>query len=259
VSPSRLRFATFLSPPIRPLYEHVVVEIGRALGIEASLHAGAAFEELDGGEADAAFICGLPYVERSDRLEALAAPVLRGERFCGRPIYFSDVIVRRGSGLRSLADLRGRSWAFNDRDSQSGYGIMRYTLLSFGATDAFFGDVQCAGSHAEAIRRVAAGEVDGAAIDCQVLAVELRERPGLGERIEVIDAVGPSTIQPVVASRRLPESLRAELREAIAAIRPSAPLARSGVERFVAVADGDYDDIRAMVAACKQAGLLALR
>lgn len=259
MSSPRLRFATFLAPSMRPLYEHVVAEVGRALSVETSLHDGVAFEELDSGRADAAFICGLPYVERADRLEALAAPVLRGERFGGRPVYFSDVIVRRGSGLRSIADLRGRSWAFNGRESQSGYGITRYALLRAGATDGFFGDVRCVGSHAESIRRVAAGDVDGAAIDCHVLGVALRERPDLAERIEVIDAFGPSTIQPMAGSRRLPESLRAELREAIAAIRPSPAFERSGVERFTAVVDSDYDDIRAMLAACEEAGLPALR
>jgi phosphonate transport system substrate-binding protein len=257
VKRTQLRFATFLAPSIRPLYEHVVEHAGRALGIGTSLHDGRHLGELGG--ADAVFVCGLPYVERSDRLEALAAPVLRGERFGGRPVYFSDVIVRRGSGLRSFADLRGRSWAFNDRDSHSGYGITRHRLLSDGCAEGFFGEVQCAGFHSEAIRRVAQGRVDAAAIDCQVLAVELRARPGLGERIETIDSLGPSTIQPLAASRELPESLRAELREAVAAIPPSELLAAYEVERYVPVEDRDYDDIRAMLAACRNAGRLALR
>ena len=60
---------------------------------------------------------------------------------------------------------------------------------------------------------VAAGEVDASAIDSQVLAVAMRDDPGLARSLRVVDALGPSTIQPVAVSRRVP----AELRVAIAA------------------------------------------
>ena len=51
---------------------------------------------------------------------------------------------------------------------------------------------------------VAAGEVDAAAIDSQVLAIELRDHPALAAELRVIEVLGPSTIQPVVAARHLP-------------------------------------------------------
>ena len=73
--------------------------------------------------------------------EPIAAPVLQGERYGGRPIYFSDVIVHRDSDARSFMDLRDRSWSFNDPLSQSGYGITRYHMLSIGEIDGFFSEV----------------------------------------------------------------------------------------------------------------------
>jgi phosphonate transport system substrate-binding protein len=258
----RLRFATFLAPRIRPVYELIAAEVGRRLGLETELHTGADFGEFGRGEADAGFVCGLPYVERADVLEPLAAPVLRGERYRGRPTYFSDVVVRRGCGARTFGDLRGRAWAFNDPDSHSGYNLIRARLLRDGEAAGFFGVVQEAGSHEEALRRVVAGEVDGAAIDSQLLAVEMRERPALGERVEVIDSLGPSTIQPVVAARRLPDSLRDELRGALLELggdpRVAEGLAYGEVERLVVVRDSDYDDIRAMLARSREAGFIAL-
>jgi hypothetical protein len=57
-----------------------------------------------------------------------------------------------------------------------------------------------AGFHEEAIRLVAKGEVDASAVDSQVLAVALRDDPSLGDAVRVIDALGPSTIQPVAVS-----------------------------------------------------------
>jgi len=87
----------------------------------------------------------------------LAAPVLQGPRYQGRPVYFSDVIVRRDSPLRSFADLRGASWSYNDPDSHSGYNLTRYELARRGEARGYFGTVVSAGWHQESIRWVAEG------------------------------------------------------------------------------------------------------
>ena len=195
-------------------------------------------------------------------LELLAAPVLAGRRFRGEPIYFSDVIVRTESPFRSFADLRGASWSYNDPQSHSGYNETRYHLLRMGETRGFFGRVVQAGSHQRSIRLVAAGEVDASAIDCQVLAVELREHPGLARQLRVIDALGPSTIQPVVAAQSLGADVKAALHGALLGLGddPDAreALALGLVERFVAVDDARYDDIRHMLDAVEAAGSTVL-
>jgi phosphonate transport system substrate-binding protein len=196
-------------------------------------------------------------------VEPIAAPVLRGERYGGRPTYSSDVIVRSGSPLRSFADLRGCKWAFNEPYSHSGYGITRYHLVRLGETNGFFGEVVEAGWHERSIRLVASGEVDASAIDSQVLAVELRDNPELAQRIRVIETLGPSTIQPVVVARRLPEELKAAVRDVIVGLGDTngaeAHLRRGFVRRFVPIGDADYEDLRQMRAACAAANFLNLR
>ena len=256
------RLATFLAPNMFEVYQSIASYLGKRLGIPVELVNGSSFDDFALGQADAGFICGLPYVNLRGQdpppVELLAAPVLNGERFQGRPVYFSDVIVRRGRGFRSFADLRGCSWSYNDPDSQSGYGITRYWLAKIGARPGFFGKVIEAGFHQESIRRVAAGEVDASAIDCQVLAIELRDHPDQAGLIEVIDSLGPSTIQPVVAAARLPSGLKADLRAALLDMGDD-PLAREAlskgyIERFAGVEDRDYDDIREMARISAAAG-----
>jgi ABC-type phosphate/phosphonate transport system substrate-binding protein len=254
-----LRVRTYLAPSLRPLYERVSEELSHALGLSATLRDGRDPRELARDDVDVAFVCGLPYVELSDHLELLGAPVLAGERYGGRPVYFSDVIVRREDPARSFADLRRRSWAYNEPRSHSGYNVTRAHLVALGETRGFFSGVQAAGSHAESIKRVEAGEVDAAAIDSQVLAVELRERPELGKRLRVIDALGPSAIQPVVASKRVDPGLRRALREALIALDAHPAMAHALVERFERVDDSHYDGIRASLAACREAGFLEIR
>ncbi len=139
----------------------------------------------------------------------------------------------------------------------------RYHLVTVGETNGFFGKVVEAGFHREAIRMVARGDVDGSAIDSQVLSIELRDHPELAEGVRVVEALGPSTIQPVAVSRRVPEDLREAIREALVTMAedPSVHerLGVALVERFVPVDAGSYDDIRMMVDACEAAGFLELR
>jgi phosphonate transport system substrate-binding protein len=144
-----------------------------------------------------------------------------------------------------------------------GYGITRYHLLRLGETNGFFGEVVEAGFHETAIRMVAGGAIDGSPIDSQVLAIAVRADPDLGDAVRVVDALGPSTIQPVAVSRRVPEALRDGIRDALVAMaedpRRTERLAAALVEPFLPVGPEDYDDIRMMVEACEAAGFAVLR
>src|SRR4029077_3860054 len=148
-------------------------------------------------------------------VEALAAPIVQGERYEERPIYFSDLIVPAHSPATAFGDLRGRSWAYNEPDSHSGYLITLSTLAEMSETPEFFGRWEMTGLHQESIRRVASAKVEGSAIDSHVLGFEMREHPELAGRIRVIGALGPSTIQPLLATAAVPRGLREEVTDIV--------------------------------------------
>jgi phosphonate transport system substrate-binding protein len=262
-----LRFGTYLAPSVLPVYEAITEEVGRRLGIATELVVETSYESCKRDENDVCFVCSLPYVtfERQglDLAIPVAAPVLAGERYGQQPIYFSDVIVRRDSAIQSFLDLRGRSWAYNEPLSHSGYGITRFHLVTLGETHGFFGEVVEAGFHQEALDMVVRGEVDGSAIDSQVLAIELRDRPDLADRVRVVDSLGPSTIQPVAVSRRVPADMREAIRDALVAMAKK-PMGRDRlavglIERLVPIGPSAYDDIRMMLQACEQVGFMEIR
>ena len=128
-----LRFATFLAPNMLPVYRFLADQIAHRLGRPVQLVVGRSFDQFEHGEADLGVICGLPYVWLADRrpppVEPLAAPVLAGDRYAGRPIYYSDVIVRHDSPIIRLEELRGCSWAYNEPASHSGHTITLYSLV----------------------------------------------------------------------------------------------------------------------------------
>src|SRR5262245_51715606 len=184
----RLRVASCLAPHLCGFYRSVAEGVGRQLGLRIDFAGNVEYEELT--DVDLAFACSLAYIEEPTlraHFVPLAAPVLMGSRYGGEPVYYSDVIVRQGSPLRSFAELRGRSWAYNEPYSQSGYGVTRYHLARAGATRGYFGTVVAAGRHDRAIHLVAAGAVDAAAIDSHHLETYLRQCPELASALRVID------------------------------------------------------------------------
>jgi phosphonate transport system substrate-binding protein len=250
------------------MYEAVATFVGDRLGVRVTIEQCDDYERWERADQDDVhFVCSLPYVALARRgtspVEVIAAPVLEGERYGGKPVYLSDVIVARDAPFRSFADLKGASWAYNEPQSHSGYGITRYTLVRMGETNGFFGRVIEAGFHQDAIRMVAAGEVDASAIDSQVLDVELRDHPDLAEQVRIIESLGPSTIQPVTVARRLPDPLKREIQKALLEMgdhpRGREGLALGLVRRFVPADDASYADIKRMLEVCEAAGFMELR
>ena len=262
-----LRFGTFLAPSLMPLYQAVVDAVGRKLGVGTELIVETSYEACLEDLNDVCFVCSLPYVmyERQGISLAvpIAAPILSGARYMGAPVYFSDVIVHRDSPFRSFLDLRGRSWAYNEPLSQSGYGITRYHLVVLGETKGFFGSVVESGFHQESIRMVLHREVDGSAIDSQVLAVAFRDDPELRRSLRIVDVLGPSTIKPVAISKRIIPELREEILEVLLGLHLDPDTRRQlefgMVSRYTRVGPESYEDIHRMVAACEAAGFLQLR
>src|SRR5262249_51062750 len=137
-----LRVVTLLAPCMLPVYRFIARHLGVRLGVSTHLSVASCYEEA-AETADVCFVCGLPYVRLMRRpeppVELLAAPVLQGERYAGRPIYFSDVIVNRDSRFRTFADLRGCSWSYNEPSSHSGYGVTCFRLVQLRETNGYFG------------------------------------------------------------------------------------------------------------------------
>lgn len=214
---------------------------------------------LFAGEIDVGWVCGLPYVQEADApqpaIDLLAAPVMRHRRYRDRPIYYSDVIVRKADRYRQFMDLRGARWAFNEPHSHSGYNVTRFHLAQLGAPQGFFKSVVQAGSHQASILMVLDGSADAAAIDSTVLEIEQRSRPEIRAGLRVIDSLGPSPSPPLVIRRGVDPGLRRAILGLLLEIHldrlAQGVLRRAGIKRFAVVEDRSYDPIRAMARAAQ--------
>jgi phosphonate transport system substrate-binding protein len=221
---------------------------------------------FDQGEIHILWLCGLPYVHKADRaengLELLAVPIPRGERYRNRPVYFSDVIVRRDRPFQSFFDLRGAMWAYNEPRSHSGFNVVRAHLAELGEVENFFATVVESGAHSASLEMVLCGQVDGSAIDSTVLEWFMAEREQLADEIRVIDTFGPSPIPPWVISRQVPANLRSDIRALLLHMHTETfgriMLDRARIDRFVAAEDRDYDLVRAVAKKAEQVSLYRL-
>lgn len=171
--------------------------------------------QLDCGEAQVGWICGLSYARKIAQqipLELLVAPVMVGRWYQNRPVYYSDIVVHTDSAFQCFADLRGASWAYNEPSSFSGYFIVRHHLAMLREVTGYFRQVIASGAHSKSLQMVVNRQVDATAIDSTTLDLELRANPTLSNQIRTIEMLGPNAIPPLVIAKSVDVNLRSALR-----------------------------------------------
>ena len=199
-----LRFSSCQAPFAELFCKALTAFIGTKLSIPTEFVGDIPWQErerlLDRGDIHVCWICGLPYVRKNNgekkTVELLAAAVMRHPRYGGRPVYYSDVVVRAASDIYDFEDLRGRTWAYNEPGSHSGHNVTRYHLAKEGLGADYFGCVIESGSHQNSLRMLLEGVIDATAIDSTVLEMALVKDRSLGDRIRTITILGPSPAPP---------------------------------------------------------------
>lgn len=149
-----------------------------------------------------------------------AVPILKPLSDQGEPFYRSIIVVRDDSSLRTLADLRGRSFAFGDPHSTSGNLIPRYFLFRNGITLFDLGHYENLDSHDAVAKAVLKGKYEAGAVK-DVVARRYREH---GLRFLALSDPIPAV--PIVVRSDAPPELVEAVRNALLAIDPGDPRQR---------------------------------
>jgi phosphonate transport system substrate-binding protein len=263
--------AAFVSEAGVPIYQQIADYLKRKTGTEVELVNGLSYDTINkmiaSGDIDVAFVCGLPYTLMHDKpapeADVIVAPVMKNPRYGGKPKYFSDLIVRKDSPYQKLEDLKGKVYVFNDVLSNSGYNLPRFRLVSSKLQDGFFGTIKRSGAHEESIRMVAEGEADASYVDSLVLEFDQARGGEFAGKVRVIDSVGPAGIPPVVVSMKVDAARRKALTDALIGMSSDPDgrkiLDAALVDKFVAVDDRNFDDIRQMKRTAEQADYLSIK
>jgi phosphonate transport system substrate-binding protein len=255
VLPLRIAIAAVISPEgtaegYAPLLAYLEEALGRPVEVEQRRTYAETNNLVETGEVDLAFVCTSAYIAgREDfGMQLLVAPVVHGETF-----YRSQLIVPAESTAASIADLRGKVFAFTDPMSFTGRVYPTYLLQQSGETSLdFFQRTFFTYSHDDAIRAVANGLADGAAVDSLVLDFALARDSDLQNKVNIIHTSPAFGIPPVVVSPNVRPQLRVEL-EAILLNMHNNPeglsaLGALDIDRFTLVSLALYDLVEEITA-----------
>lgn len=253
VPPLKVAVAAVISPQGNvATYSPLLAYLGQQLDRPVELVQRRTYAEVNElirrGEVDIAFVCTSAYVAgaREFGLLLLVAPQVDEET-----IYRSLLIVPADSAAREMADLEGGVFAFTDPMSTSGRNYPTYLVRQLGSSpERFFQRTFFTYSHDDAIRAVANGLADGAAVDSLVYAHAVAADPDLLARTRVIHHSPPFAIPPVVAGTHVPEQTRTAVANILLRMNGDtsgrSALAVAGIDRFVLIGDEAYDSIRAL-------------
>ncbi len=268
--------AAFVSNKGLDVYREIAAYIQQRLGREVKIISGINYKEsttlLQRGIIQVGFICGLPYVQNSANFSLVAIPVastnsIKGfadtsnaELIPGK--YYSYTIVRKDSPYSNWAQLKGKSYVYNEQTSNSGYNMPRYKLVQLGAKSwkDYFSRVEVSGSHEESIRMVSRGVVDASSVDSLVLDYDRSIGDPDATNVRVIEALFPggAGIPPVVINKGAEQGLRQRLTQILTGMDKDpagkAILAKALLQRFAPPDDTNYDDIRRMESTAHKLG-----
>jgi phosphonate transport system substrate-binding protein len=184
-------------------------------------------------------------------------PFARDKDEAGGTGYHSVAFVKADSPYQRIEDLRGKSFAFADPNSTSGFAFPAYFLRKAGFDPGnFFGRTGFSGSHEQSVIAVLNGTYDAGATfwsnaergNIQRMVEKGMIQPGT-TRIVWTSPLIPNS--PWVMRADLPEDLRRDWAEAVFAMPRRDPaafaVAASGAADLVPTAHDDYLDVIAVV------------
>ena len=126
----------------------------------------AAVEALVNKQVDLVWFGGFTYVQAQIRSGGKIVPIAQREEDTN---FRSVFITQTNSGIKRLADLKGKQVSFGSASSTSGHAMPRSFLLDAGIDpDKDFKRVAYSGAHDATIASVVSGRVDAAALDITV-------------------------------------------------------------------------------------------
>src|SRR5213596_539379 len=235
-------------------------EFGQALGrlygapvrVTVASDYAAVIEALRNRTADLAFVHPVGYVLANR--EAKATIVARN-LWHGKSAFTSRVFVRRDSGLSRLEDLRGKTIAFVDPASSSGYIYPMVLLVQRGLVrnrdpKTFFREVVFSGAHDASMRALLNGHVDAIA-SFDLAREQYLTDPAERERITWVAETPPIPEAGIAARDGLDPATFARVRAALLQIRGPAYAALLkrlyDIDGFEPAEDREYDPVRAAI------------
>ncbi|MDR2304132.1 MAG: phosphate/phosphite/phosphonate ABC transporter substrate-binding protein [Treponema sp.] len=238
-------------------------ELGAALGIKVreinAADYNAVVEAMRTKHADIVYYGPVSYVQAAERAgaEAIVTPAIFGDK--SRAGYTSKIIVKAGSPIKTLEDLRDKTFAFVDPASTSGNYVPTLELMNafpgmsnedFHTNGQFFSSVSFSGKHQNGLQGVINGDIDAAPVASDILSAEIAAGRVKESDFRVIHESPKIPSSPIAIRNDLPADLKAKVKQFLLGYKDSnyfqymLGLSPEDKPEFVEAFDRDYDYVR---------------
>ncbi len=251
--PREITFATVPTETSRDAtnrFRPVIAHLEKNLGIKVNFRNGADYAAvviaMQNKQVDIAAYGPSSYLDAED--QAGAEAVVKEDSVTGGVGYFSLIISKKGGPIRTLADARGRPFAFVDPSSTSGFRVPMFsfcTRLNIEPTQ-YFSRTFFAGTHENVILGVSNGSIEvGATFDLGVIsATDKGVIKKLEDEFNVLFKSDMIPSSPIAVRKDLPASLKAEIKKALLSFNDKEFFESTGLKRWVAASPADYQQFR---------------
>ncbi len=235
----------FTSPDeIKKMYQPLLARIFSSLGLKVRLMIVKDYlslgEQIKKGNIDGGWFSPFAYITAAEMtpLDPVATPLINGKDY-----YNGYIIARKDSGIASLQDLSGKSFAYVDKNSASGYLYARHSIKEAGLDpENIFSKVSFAGSHDQVLYGVINGEFDAGATYNE--AYEKMQESGTDMScLSIISTTGNIQKDAIAFRRSLDAGRIQEIKNAFVNFHDFSGIT-TPVTGFVEAKDSNYDFIR---------------
>jgi phosphonate transport system substrate-binding protein len=246
---------TELQRKFTPLGKYLESQIGMKVEFTPVTDYAATVEGLAAKKLDMVWYGGFTFVQAYMRTNKTAIPLVqRAEDEAFRSVFITKV----GSGINTLADLKGKNFVFGSVSSTSGHLMPRYFLLQNGVNPDKDMRIAFSGAHDATVFQVAGGKVDAGALNILVWTKMVEEKKVDTSQLKVFYTTPPYYDYNWTVRGDLDAALVSKLREAFLALNPNNPehreiLALQRTSKYVPTKPENYKGIED---AARSAGLL---
>ena len=163
--------------------------------------------------------------------------------------YRSEILVRADSPIKTVADLKGKKFAWVDPASASGYLYPRALIAQVGDPDTFFSQQIFAGGHDKAVIALYNEQVDGAATYEGARQTVEKTLPDVMQKTRVIATSANIPNDNVAVRKGLPPEVVQRLRDGLLKVTSTedgkiALKKAIGTNGLAPAKDSDYDPVR---------------
>ncbi len=215
-------------------------------------------ESFGSGGVDFAITNTFSYIKAHEKYGAEAAMMVL--RRNGEKSYRGQIIARKESGIHNVEQIDGKSFAYVDAVSTSGYVLARALLQ---AHHVRLSDSVFAGKHDNVVTMVYQGQVDAGATyysapdpkTGEQLDARARVRtqfPDVFDKVSIVALTDPIPNDPVVFRANFPSDLRKKIVDALLEFQATDSGRKTlydtySVEGLAPAADSDYDQLRGLI------------